>query len=102
MGQPQVILLDEPFGALDAITRIRMQQEILRIWEKEKCTAILITHDIDEAIFLGDRVIVLSGRPSTIKRIIPVGINRPRDRNGFKFVQIRKQLYMELFDEQVL
>lgn len=99
VNRPKVLLLDEPFGALDAITRINMQQEILRIWEAEKTTIILVTHDIDEAIFLGDRVVVMSNRPGTIKKIVRVDIPRPRDRNSYDFMQIRKQVYTEFFAE---
>jgi sulfonate transport system ATP-binding protein len=100
--KPQVLLLDEPFGALDAITRIQMQQEILHIWEAEAPTMILVTHDIDEAVYLSNRVMVISSRPGTIKRVVPVDLPRPRDRNSYEFIKLRKNIYNEFFeDEQV-
>jgi sulfonate transport system ATP-binding protein len=99
VNNPQLLLLDEPFGALDALTRIQMQQEILRIWEVERTTMVLVTHDIDEAIFLGDRVVIMSNRPGTVKKIIPVQLPRPRDRSSYEFVQIRKEIYAEFFAE---
>lgn len=97
VNRPKLLLLDEPFGALDALTRINMQNEILRIWRAESNTMILVTHDIDEAIYLGDRVIIMSDRPGTIKRIINVDIPRPRDRTSLEFVRIRKIVYDEFF-----
>ncbi|GEN36734.1 ABC transporter ATP-binding protein [Aneurinibacillus danicus] len=100
VNKPEVLLLDEPFGALDAITKIHMQQEVLRIWEKEKTTMILVTHDIDEAIYLADRVVVMSSRPGTIKKIVPINLPRPRDRSSYDFMQIRKSIYHEFFTQQ--
>jgi sulfonate transport system ATP-binding protein len=97
VNNPQLLLLDEPFGALDALTKIQLQQEILRIWEVERSTMVLVTHDIDEAIFLGDRVVIMSSRPGTIKKIVPVQLPRPRDRSSYDFVQIRKEIYTEFF-----
>jgi sulfonate transport system ATP-binding protein len=99
VNNPQLLLLDEPFGALDALTKIQLQQEILRIWEVERTTMVLVTHDIDEAIFLGDWVVVMSSRPGTIKKIVPVQLPRPRDRSSFDFVQIRKEIFAEFFAE---
>lgn len=102
ISNPDILLLDEPFGALDAFTRINMQNEVLRIWEHEKKTMILVTHDIDEAVALSDRIIVLSSRPGKIKNIIDVDISRPRDRAGNPdFLYVRKKVYKEFFEETV-
>jgi NitT/TauT family transport system ATP-binding protein len=75
---PDLLLLDEPFAALDAQTRENMQQELLRIWGATRKTALFITHQIDEAILLADRVFVLSGRPGTVKAVLPINLPRPR------------------------
>jgi sulfonate transport system ATP-binding protein len=99
INQPSVLLLDEPFGALDALTRINMQNEVLRIWQAEQTTMILITHDIDEAIFLSDRIIIMSDRPGVIKKIILVPMARPRDRSSLEFMKIRKEIYSEFFED---
>jgi sulfonate transport system ATP-binding protein len=96
-GHPQILLLDEPFGALDALTRIRMQQELLRIWGAQRTTMVLVTHDIDEAIFLADRVVIMSPRPGTIKKIVGVDLLRTRDRTSFEFIQLRRDIYREFF-----
>jgi sulfonate transport system ATP-binding protein len=100
MKRPRILLLDEPFGSLDALTRIQLQQEILRIWQTERTTMILVTHDIDEAIYLGDRVLIMSNRPGTVKKIIPVALARPRQRGSLEFAQLRKTIYSEFFAEE--
>ena len=97
VNRPNVLLLDEPFGALDALTRINMQKEVLRIWEAEKKTMILVTHDIDEAIFLSDRIVVLSSRPGRVHEIIPVTLPRPRERSSEEFIRIRMKIYDYFF-----
>ncbi len=99
VNRPDVLLLDEPFGALDAFTRITMQQEILKIWEQEKTTMILVTHDIDEAVFLADRVVLMSRRPGTIKQIVANPSPRPRKRSGQEYIRLRNQIYQEFFAE---
>ncbi len=98
-GNPEILLLDEPFGALDALTRIQMQKEILNIWKEEKATMILVTHDIEEAIFLGQKVVVMSARPGEIKEIIKVGAGA-KDRTGSDFAYIKKKIYNHFFEDE--
>lgn len=76
--EPNVLLLDEPFGSLDALTKDRMQTELLQLWERQRSTAVFITHDIDEAIFLADRLLVMSGKPANVVAEIDVDFERPR------------------------
>jgi sulfonate transport system ATP-binding protein len=98
VGRPEVLLLDEPFGALDALTRIQMQKEILRIWQAEKMTMLLVTHDIDEAVYLGDRVLVMGPRPGSLQKTVPVQLTRPRNRGDAAFVEIREGIRREFFE----
>ena len=100
INNPSVLLLDEPFGALDALNRINMQMEALRIWEQEKKTMIMVTHDIDEAIFLGSRIVVMSDKPGVIKDVIDVELSRPRDRTSADFALLRKRIYELLFEDR--
>jgi len=87
--KPKLLLLDEPFGALDALTRLKLQQELQRLWEHEGLTTILVTHDVEEAVFLGDRIVVMESHPGRIKRIVPVPLARPRDRSSALFQRIK-------------
>ncbi|MCB5184407.1 ABC transporter ATP-binding protein [Methylobacillus gramineus] len=87
--RPQLLLLDEPFAALDALTRLKLQQELQRLWEHEGLTTILVTHDVEEAVFLGDRVVVMESHPGRIKRILPVDLPRPRVRSTLEFQRIK-------------
>ncbi|OAM51490.1 sulfonate ABC transporter ATP-binding protein [Methylovorus sp. MM2] len=90
--RPQLLLLDEPFAALDALTRLKLQQELERLWEHEGLTTILVTHDVEEAVFLGDRVVVMQSHPGRIKRIVPVRLARPRIRSNPDFQCIKEDL----------
>jgi sulfonate transport system ATP-binding protein len=96
---PELLLLDEPFGALDAFTRMNMQQELLNIWRKEKNTMMLVTHDIDEAIFLSTKIVIMSERPGKIKKIIPVELPGQRERSSEDFLRIRKSVLEEFFSK---
>ena len=90
--QPEILLLDEPLGALDAMTKLTMQQELSRIWQEEGVTMILVTHDLEEAIFLADRVLVLPGEKGATPKLIPVDLPRPRQRSESRFVEMRRRL----------
>lgn len=93
VNRPEVLFMDEPFGALDYMTKINMQNELLRIREKSQMTVIFVTHDIDEAVYLSDKILVMSKNPGRIKEIIENPLPRPRDRNSESFLSIRKQVY---------
>ena len=95
INNPNVLLLDEPFGALDAFTRMRLQDEFVRIWEQERYTTIFVTHDIDEAVYLGTRVVALSRRPGRIARIFNIHLRRPRDRTSSEFIRLRGMIAKE-------
>jgi sulfonate transport system ATP-binding protein len=92
VNRPRVLLLDEPFGALDALTRGRLQNELQRIWQQEHITMILVTHDVDEAVYLGDRVVTMAPRPGRIKRIVDIGLPRPRERSDPGFIRLRDEI----------
>jgi ABC-type nitrate/sulfonate/bicarbonate transport system ATPase subunit len=89
INHPKVLLLDEPLGALDAFTRMRMQDEVLRLWQARRTTMLLVTHDIDEAIYMSDRIVIMTPHPGQIERIIPVTLDRPRQRNSPEFLRLR-------------
>ena len=100
INRPHILLLDEPFGALDAFTRINLQKEILRIWKQEGMTIILVTHDIDEAIFMGNRVVVMSPKPGVIKRIYNIELPMPKSRTDEDFGKLRSHIYNEFLERE--
>ncbi len=89
---PEILLMDEPFGALDAQTRNLLQMELLDIWHKTKKTIIFVTHSVDEAVYLADRLVVLTSRPGRVCEIIPIDLDRPRDRTSAKFALVRRKV----------
>lgn len=103
-NNPDIILMDEPFGALDAFTRIILQRELLKIWSEEKKTVIFVTHSVEEAVFLADRIILLSNQTGNIYEEVEVELERERDRASQEFNEISKYLlsqyeYLSLGDE---
>ncbi|HYH07914.1 MAG TPA: ABC transporter ATP-binding protein [Thermoanaerobaculia bacterium] len=93
---PDVLYLDEPFGALDSITRLQMRRELLRIWQAEKKTILFVTHDIEESVQLADRVVVLSARPGRIRRVLDVAIPHPRDLSDPRYIALRDEIFGEI------
>ncbi|MGN0352496.1 MAG: ABC transporter ATP-binding protein [Roseburia sp.] len=100
VNNPPILFLDEPFAALDAFTKIQLQNELLEIKRREKTTMLLVTHDIEEAVYLADRIIVLSERPGKIKEIVSVDLPRPRNRNEYHFTELRKRIYAHFFETE--
>ena len=90
--ETEVILMDEPFGALDAQTRSTLQEELISIWQKERRTILFVTHGIDEAVFLADRIVVMKANPGKIKEIVSVGLPRPRDTTSTEFVEYERKI----------
>lgn len=95
--EPRVLLLDEPFAALDAMTRLQLQDELLNICQQTRITAVLVTHDIEEALYLGDRIAVLSSRPGRLLTGFDVNLPRPRDRADPQFAALRLSIYQRFF-----
>ena len=93
---PDMLFLDEPFGALDSITRLIMRGELLRIWEAERNTIIFVTHDIDEAVQLADRVVVMSARPAKIQQIVTIDIPHPRDISSPRYLELRDGIFQQI------
>ena len=99
---PQVLLMDEPFGALDAQTRTQLQQELIETWEKERKTCFFITHDVEEAIILGQRCVIMSARPGRVKDIIDIDIPYPRDQStkmSPRFLELKNEIWSQVYQE---
>lgn len=97
---PPLLLMDEPFGALDALTRRSLQDELLRIWAEDRKTILFVTHGIEESIYLADRVVVMTYRPGMVKRIVPVTLPRPRDTASQEFNALKRELTALVMEEQ--
>lgn len=96
INEPKVLLLDEPLGALDAFTRIDLQNKLLELWEQRGTTMLLVTHDVDEAIYLSDRIVIMTPRPGKIEDIVEVKLKRPRERNSEEFLALRVDIMERL------
>jgi NitT/TauT family transport system ATP-binding protein len=97
--EPRILLMDEPFGALDAQTRSVMQEELLRIWARFRKTVIFVTHSIAEALLLADTVLLMTARPGRIKSVLRIDLPRPRDESEPRMIELRRRLLAELSEE---
>ncbi|WP_111861519.1 ABC transporter ATP-binding protein [Acinetobacter sp. CFCC 10889] len=102
VNRPRILLLDEPFGALDALTRSNLQQELQHILSSEKVTTILVTHDVEEAVLLGDRIVVMQPNPGRIKRIVNVDLERPRRREDYRLTALKHDILQDFKDQKVI
>ena len=93
--EPEILFMDEPFGALDALTRLKLEEEVTRIWQEKAKTVVFVTHDIDEAIYLADRIAVMTPNPGRVRRVLTVPLNRPRDRTDLDFLRLKREIYAE-------
>ncbi len=100
-NDPKIVLMDEPFGALDTQTRVILQKELLNIWEKDKKTVLFITHSVEEAVYLSDRVLIMSARPGKIKDTININIDRPRRRSSPEFIKYKDKI-VNILKEEVM
>jgi NitT/TauT family transport system ATP-binding protein len=98
-NDPSILLMDEPFGSIDAQTRNLMQKELLRIWQTTKKTVMFVTHSVEEAVFLADKIIIMTARPGKVRETIEVPLARPRDRTSQEFIKIRARVLAELEEE---
>ena len=94
--EPDLLLMDEPFVSLDAQTRNILQRELIRVWKEKHNTILFITHNVDEAVFLADRVLVLTERPTSVKAEVEITLARPRDRTSNEFTKIRKEILSKM------
>lgn len=102
LADPYMLLMDEPFGSLDAMTKVVLQKELLRIWEEHKKLVLYVTHDIEEAVLLADRILIMTGRPGRIREEIAIPLSRPRDlidRERTEIIEIKKRIWTSLEDE---
>jgi NitT/TauT family transport system ATP-binding protein len=97
---PPILFMDEPFGALDAGTRMNMQAELLNLWQRRKTTIVFVTHDIEEAVYLADRIVVLTPFPGKIKCALDITLSRNRDRTAPEFLSLRSRIFSEFQIEQ--
>lgn len=98
-NDPKIVLMDEPFGALDTQTRAILQDHLLKIWQKDRKTVVFVTHSVEEAIYLSDRVIIMTTRPGKIKSVIDIDLERPRKRTSLEFLEYKKRIIDELKSE---
>ena len=97
--EPSIILMDEPFGALDALTRRFLQTQLLRIWQEHRKTIVFVTHSVPEAVTLSDRIVVMTARPGRFKAVLDIDLDHPRDFSSDEFHAFERQVYMQLDEE---